>query len=294
MRVILLFIDGVGVGPNDPAINPCCYSNHILNPILQSLPKNGLKFALDACLNVPGKPQSATGQTSIYTGKNAAKIIGRHLFGFPNQPLCQLLSEYSLFVELKNKNLQCQFFNAFRPVFFTSPELFKAMRLSTTTEMNRAAKYSFSSLKDIKNEMALYHDFTTEELRSKGFDLPCFEAKKAAKIIVKESKNYDLLLYEYFLTDMAGHAQNMDRAKNEIIKIEHLITAILDYINLDTTTLVVVSDHGNIEDLSVKSHTLNPAFMALWIKNVRDISLQFHSILDIYPFILDTIIGNKS
>ena len=182
MHVILLFLDGVGVGSNDPAINPCCYSTHVINPNSKSLPKNGLRFALDACLNIPGKPQSATGQTSIYTGKNAAKLIGKHLFGFPNQPLRELLSKKSLFVELKNKNFQCKFFNAFRPVFFTSPELFIAMRMSTTTEMNRAAKYSFSSLKDIKNEKALYHEFTNEELRSKGFDLPYFHcALKAYK-----------------------------------------------------------------------------------------------------------------
>ena len=37
-------------------------------------------------LGIEGLPQSATGQTALFTGINAAQLLGRHLFGFPNQP----------------------------------------------------------------------------------------------------------------------------------------------------------------------------------------------------------------
>ena len=34
-------------------------------------------LALDATLGVPGTPQSGTGQTSLFTGENAARLHGR-------------------------------------------------------------------------------------------------------------------------------------------------------------------------------------------------------------------------
>ena len=143
MSVIVIFIDGVGFGENNLKINPCFNSKYKLFTNLNNLPREGKKFALDACLGIDGYPQSATGQSTIYTGINCAKLIGKHLFGFPNKPLKNILRDSSLFVKLKSLGYQCRFINVFRPVFFTSPQLFYDIRMSATVEMNKAAKLKY-------------------------------------------------------------------------------------------------------------------------------------------------------
>ncbi|MCK5033663.1 MAG: hypothetical protein KAS18_08515 [Calditrichia bacterium] len=289
MSVIVIFVDGVGIGQQDVSYNPCLHSNYqIFSPTI-NLPFNGIQFSLDACLGVNGLPQSATGQSSIYTGKNAAKLIGKHLFGFPNQKLKELLIKQSVFEKLNSLSYRCKFINAFRPVFFTSPEIFNNVRLSVTSEMNRAARLPFCSIKDIKNKNALYHDFTNKELIEKGFQLPIFDSKTASKVLIDQSKKHDLILYEYFLTDKAGHRKNMKYAISEINKIESLIYMVIEKSEGTNTSIIVCSDHGNIEDLRSRSHTYNPAYFAVWTKkNIQKLS----SLMDIYSLIKKLVTKN--
>ena len=152
--------------------------------------------------------------------------------------------------------------------------------------MNRAAQLPFLNFVDLKKRRALYHDYSNKSLVDKGFDVPYNNPDNAAAIMAEMSKSYDLLLYEYFLTDYAGHAQDMTQAIAEIHKVEKLIYALLALVNLKNTTVMVISDHGNVEDLRTKSHTLNPAFMALWGSNRNS---GFSSILDVYPFLIDQV-----
>ena len=287
-KVILIFIDGIGVGANHPDYNPCYFSKKGIfdsNP----LPMGGEKFLLDANLGIEGLPQSATGQTSIYTGINAAQLIGRHLYGFPNQTLRNLLCKESVFVTLTEQGYACKFLNAFRPVFFTTPQIFKTMRLSATTEMNRAADLPFNTLDDIKSGKAIYHDYTNQVLRRLQFNIPEFSANEAAHIIRDQSHYYDLLLYEYFETDRAGHEQNMTNAISQIQKIENLISEVINLINAQNTTLIVVSDHGNIEDLRTKSHTRNPAYCAVWNKPQGIKNGKLYSITDVFRLIVNLV-----
>lgn len=290
-KIILLFIDGVGIGLDDPVINPCCNSVTGIFHVNKSLPNSGQKFQIDAQMGVSGLPQSATGHTTIYTGINAPKLIGKHLTGFPNKKLRQILKNYSVFMELKKAGYVCKFINAFRPIFFTTPEIFTNLPMSATTEMNKSAGYKFSDFHDIRLEKALYHDYSNEENRSKGFDLPRFSAEKAGEILVHESEKYSLVLYEYFLTDFAGHAQDLNRSIEEILKVENLIMSVLMQMNFDKTVLVVVSDHGNIEDVRTKSHTTNPAFLGIWDKINSTKHFHFDSLQDVFPYIFYKITG---
>jgi 2,3-bisphosphoglycerate-independent phosphoglycerate mutase len=289
MGLIIFFVDGIGIGQQDVTHNPCLNSQYQLFSPLKKLPFNGNSFSLDACLGIKGLPQSATGQSTIYTGENTAKLIGKHLFGFPNEKIKQLLIKQSVFFKLKSLGYRCKFINAFRPIFFTSPEIFKDERLSFTSEMNRAAGLSFSTIKDIKKKIALYHDFTNLELIEKGFHLPSFDFNYASTILIEQSKKNDLILYEYFLTDMAGHSKNMKNAISELNKIESLIYATVKKADETDSSIIVCSDHGNIEDLSTKSHTYNPAYFAVWTKkSVKKLS----SLMDIYSLIINLVTKN--
>ena len=78
----------------------------------------------------------------------------------------------------------------------------------------------------------------------------------------------------------------MEYAIIEIQKLEQLLFELLQCLDFKNKILLVISDHGNIEDLRVKSHTLNPVYMALWGEKKK---MVFNSILAIYPYLMERI-----
>ena len=113
MRLLFLFLDGVGLGRDDATSNPfaaICLPNleNILDghrltdktPLPLSTSRATL-FSLDACLKVKGRPQSASGQATLLTGKNIPELIGQHYGPKPNAEIRALLENGNLFSKLK-------------------------------------------------------------------------------------------------------------------------------------------------------------------------------------------------
>ncbi len=292
MRILLIFIDGLGIGKKNPLKNPCAHKKITIfnNFLSENFPKsilfNGLVKPISAQLDVPGLPQSATGQTALYTGINAAKILGKHLSGFPNQKLRSILEHHSVLYQLTQAGRKVAFINTYRPIFFEKGPEALIRFLSVTSIMNWKANLKFSTLKDLKAKRSIYHDFTNQELIKKGFNVPLFSAVNAGRILAETSQNYDFCLYEYFKTDHAGHSQSLKSAVLMLAQIEQFILTVLKHINLAETLLIITSDHGNIEDLSLKTHTTNPVPLMAWGVGNHDFLEAIDSILDITPQII--------
>src|SRR5947208_11339573 len=118
-RVLLFFIDGIGVGSSDPGRNPLATGSFpTLGLTETSAPRARAgpprwAHGIDAALGVPGLPQSATGQTAILTGVNAPAIMGHHLSGFPGPTLRRVLFEHSLLKQVRERGKSATFLNAF-------------------------------------------------------------------------------------------------------------------------------------------------------------------------------------
>ncbi len=95
MPVALVFVDGVGIGARDPSRNPLARRPTLLSQFDDTtgepLPAGGSVTPLDVRLGVAGRPQSATGHTALLTGENAPALLGKHLLGYPNLALRELL-----------------------------------------------------------------------------------------------------------------------------------------------------------------------------------------------------------
>ncbi|MCD6117283.1 alkaline phosphatase family protein [bacterium] len=289
MKVIMIFIDGIGIGRDSAAYNPL--SNRDLSIFRCSadrpgiIPENGILIPTDACLGVEGLPQSATGQTTLFTGINASKLLGRHLPGFPNRDLRNLLKEKSIFKQIKKNNRSGTFINTFRPIFFNLSEDQK-YRLSVTTVAALAGGLYFYNLDDMRSGRSIYHDFTNIELIQRGFDVPEFSCSEAAEILCRESDKYDFTLYEYFLTDRAGHSRDMSQAEAIMKKLDRFIQNILNISDLSKATLIITSDHGNIEDLSIKTHTRNPALSMVWGEGAEYLRSRIKTLKDFTPAVI--------
>jgi 2,3-bisphosphoglycerate-independent phosphoglycerate mutase len=292
MSILLFFVDGLGLGPHHPEFNPLTRSKKdilrlFLNIERPPLPFKGLYKGVDACLEIAGLPQSATGQTAIFTGINAAQMLGYHLNGFPNQKLRDILWEYSILKILKERGYRTDFLNTYRPSFFDLSKEDQIRKGSCSTIAALAAEIPLHTREDLVKEKSICHDLTNQTFRDHGFEVPLFTPEQSGRIAAQAGEETEFLLMEYFLTDLIGHAQNREQAALEIEKLEIFLEALLSDLNHQTSTLLLISDHGNFEDLSTRSHTKNPALFMAWGEHAGLFMKNCHRLQDLYPILLE-------
>ncbi|MDQ3087079.1 MAG: hypothetical protein M3Q78_00600 [Acidobacteriota bacterium] len=288
--VLLFFIDGLGIGKRE-ATNPLAVAQNI-EPLANFQNENspiifdGILVPTDARLGVEGRPQSASGQTTILTGINAPQFLGFHKQGFPNEALREVIKENSIFLQLKRRRIEPNIFaNAYTPQFFEQTPRWK----SATTCAVEAADLQFRRIPDLVGQTAIFHDFTNESLQTRGFDIPLFSPAEAGEILAELTRKHRFTLYEHFLTDKIGHAQDFVKAAAHLPLLAAFIREMLLKINLETTTVILTSDHGNVEDLSVRTHTLNDVPTIIWGRKNLETAKRIKSLADITPTILDLL-----
>ena len=75
---------------------------------------------------------------------------------------------------------------------------------------------------------------------------------------VLQNPGYDVPLIFPLLTDLAGHDSNYAKAENAIRTFDAFLGGIVEAMDPDRDLVLVVSDHGNLEDVQTKTHTRNP------------------------------------
>lgn len=264
MSVIFIFIDGVGLGEKDTS-NPFHEDRYESFEMLtdgsfykgakQVTQNDHLFKPIDANLGVEGLPQSGTGQTALFTGRNAAKEIGKHFGPFPHSGIKPFLKKESVFHGVKELGKEPYFMNAYPPIFFEHAQ--KRNRWSCTTLMTKSADLKLNSTEDVLNERALTAEIVQNAWREKlGIDIPKITPTEAATRLLNVAPDYDLVLYEYYLTDKAGHNQSIEDAERVLKPLDEFLLQIIKE-KRSSDTLVITSDHGNLEDLSTKTHTRN-------------------------------------
>ncbi len=263
--VCFVFIDGVGLGPGGPN-NPLDSEWPNLARIagdqrwtsdLQAVDRaDHVVRPIDANLGVDGLPQSGTGQTALFGGFNAPAMAGRHYGPFPHSATRERLERESLFARLAPSH-RLAFANAYPERFFTYSE--STDRWSTTTRMCRAARVRLRTQADLLTSEALTADLTGAAWRDRlGLDVPLLTTHEAGIRLHRMARAHDVTLLEYYLTDKAGHSRDRSRADAVLSDLDGLFAGYLDAFDPSQDLLIVTSDHGNMEDLSIKPHTRNP------------------------------------
>ncbi|MFQ5576012.1 MAG: peptidase [Anaerolineae bacterium] len=296
-RLIICFLDGVGLGSDSPETNPFArypmpFVRQLLNgqSILQAAAghSNGRAtlLGLDAALGVPGLPQSATGQTAILTGLNAPAALGRHYGPYPNAPLKTMLAEHNLFSRLLARRQPVAYAGAY-PDRFLDRLGRGTERLSANT---RAARYAGLKLRgpaDLQAGRALSGLLTNRYWQTWGYNVPLLTPRQAGEQLVGLSRDHALTYFELWYTDVIGHKQDMNRAGEVLALLDDFLAGIGHSMDAGTL-LLLISDHGNFEDLSTKQHTPNPALcLAVGTEHRRAAPLR--TLTDIAPFALNLL-----
>lgn len=287
MPVALFFVDGLGLGERDPERNPLAkfpspFFDFFLDEPLPELPYGGRVMSTAVDMGIPGLPQSGTGQTALLCGLPAARIVGRHIPGFPTPTLRRLLNNYSLFRKLRQFGKSATFANALSQEYFDR----RGERISATTRALLAGGFQWRSFDDLRKGHAVSHDLTNEFLRRMGADVPKRTATESAGILAEIVAQNDFTLFEFILTDLVGHQQDLSAAAEVIGVLSTLLSVTITRINLRSTTIIMTSDHGNFEDLSVKTHTRHPVPTLVWGAGLAVVLGKVRAIDDIAGTIL--------
>ena len=248
-------------------------------------------MSTDASLGVAGRPQSASGQTTILTGINAPAQLGYHKQGFPNKPLLEIINQHSIFRQLREAGVgPITFANAYSDRFFTE----RPRWISATTAAVEAAGLTFRTVADLKNDAAVFMDFTNRVLIERGVDVFERSEAEAADVLAGIARENRFTLYEYFITDKVGHAQDMEKARDVLTSLALFIRELLARLDLKGTTVILTSDHGNIEDLSSRNHTLHAVPTIAWGAQRELIAARIQTLADITPAIVELLSHKKA
>ena len=317
---IVLFLDGVGLGRShssnplaDPVNTPFLYqllgtplvndaatqnfaSRQSATPASSAspLPSSGfwidhpqlLAKPIDACLGVPGHPQSATGQTTLYTGQNAAKFRGQHQTAFANGSLRQLIEAHGIFKQVLSLGGTSTLANLYSPTYFEAIAQ-RRIRYAVGTLLNLTALLPFRMQAEYERGEAIFWDITGELAHSRSIAGTPITASEAGKRLAFLGATYTITLFECFLTDFAGHAQDWHQATTVLRRVDAFIENVVMHL-ASHVTLIITSDHGNLEDLSTKHHTLNPVPL-IAIGPDADAFRTATDLTDITPQILNCI-----
>jgi hypothetical protein len=288
-RVLLIFLDGVGVGENNPDVNPFARAR------LEAFNAPGVIMRpLDAQLGIPGIPQSGTGQTTLFTGINAAREFGRHFGPWVPTALRARLAQEGILARAQAAGRKVAFANAYPEELFTKSDNRSRIRGSTPVADPLSAGPPIVALgANVLNrhtpELAR-GDAVASEITNDGWrkhlqrDVPVITANEAGRNLTRIAAEHELTLFAHYSTDYVGHRGHMSEAVEAVEKVDEFLGGVLASLPANTH-VAVVSDHGNLEDIRV-GHTQNPALGLFFGDAHEDVAGQLNSLVDVAPKLL--------
>ena len=179
--------------------------------------------------------------------------------GFPGPTLRAAIHEYSIIKRFTDLGYQASLLNAYSEKYLKKLESLPRFA-SASTHTQRASGQPLLTLDDLEKGNALFMDITHQIMHQyypEAKDrFPIVSARSRGADAARIMKKYELVIFEYFISDKAGHSMDFDAAQFVIETLEQFIEGICEALS-DDDTLIISSDHGNLEDLSVKTHTMN-------------------------------------
>jgi 2,3-bisphosphoglycerate-independent phosphoglycerate mutase len=295
--VLMIFIDGVGIGKEDYQFNPFFkYGFKTFTEIFGEIPSLNKQylssnqtflFPTDARLGVEGLPQSGTGQTSIFCGLNAAKYVGKHFGPFPYSTLIPVIKKENILGAYLKKKQKVSFANAYPKQFFDYVQSGRG-RLSVTTLSCKLSGIRLNTTTDLRRGKALTAEITNERWNKKlNYRLPSISPKLAARRLLRIAENNKFTLYEFYFTDHLGHGRDTGEFDYVIYTLDEFLLTVITELEKKNMTLIICSDHGNFEDLSIKTHTLNPALTITSGRYAEKLSEKIKDLTQIKQAILE-------
>ena len=290
-RLLLVFLDGVGIAPADPAVNALAAAGlPVLRSLLDGAPATvealgshaaATLLGLDATLGVDGLPQSGTGQTALLTGEDAPRLFGRHFGPWVPTALRPVMAGRSILARARGAGRSVTFANAYpeelvelaRARAGLSAEAGERAGVPDAEVLSRLpgplragpplAALGAGALTRHTRELERGQAVSSEIVNDGWIErlhrtaVPLITPETAGRNLAAIAASHDLTLYAHYTTDAAGHHRELLPAIAAIERVDGFVGGILEALPGEVL-LVLASDHGNLEDCR-HGHTRNPA-----------------------------------
>jgi len=291
-KLFLFFIDGIGLCQKESPISHLFTKITGKKLIAGNQPdffESGVICSADAGLGIPGRPQSATGQATIFTGINASEYLGYHLTALPNQKLVELIAKQSLMKSLVDRGISVTSANMYSDEFFQKRAARRRNAFPVSTLTIKASGAPFRYFSDYEQGYAVFADITNRLIRERGYDIAEIPPEKAGNNLINIIHEAQFIFFEYFMTDIYGHKRNSEGLEESVDIINRFTETVWAGVKESDTSILIISDHGNAEDLSTGHHTINDVPAILLTKDSgisKSFANSIHSLVDIYPWVL--------
>lgn len=292
-HVHIFFLDGVGMGGSDPEINPFVTAQlPTLNALFGQgwfLKGSGPIFTdraslvpTDAKLGVEGRPQSATGQAAILTGRNVPRLIGEHYGPKPNREVAAQIQQGTLFHEVVAAGGRAALLTPYPQGYFdginSGKRLYSSVPLAATS-----AGLELMTADDLRNGRAVSPGFTGEAWRDHlGYaDIPVMTLRQSGARIAEIARGYQFSFFEHWPSDRSGHRGTLEKAAAHLEMIDAVLGGLLDSWDDEHGLIIITSDHGNIEEKDHRRHTLNPVPTILIGRHHKDLAPAIQDLTEI-------------
>jgi 2,3-bisphosphoglycerate-independent phosphoglycerate mutase len=273
-HVHIFFMDGVGMGTADADINPFIRAhlpnltgllgaNWYLRPDAGGSGRITTERAslapTDPNMNVPGRPQSATGQATILTGKNVPQLVGEHYGPKPNQAVAEIVRNGNLFQEIVEAGGSAALITPYPQGYFDAISSGKRL-LSSVPLAATSAGLTLMSAEELRAGQAVSPGFTGEAWHDHlGYtDIPIMSLEEAGRQIGSIARKYTFSFFEHWPSDRSGHRGPIKQAVEHLEVIDEVLGSLIDSWNDENGLLIITSDHGNIEEKDHRRHSRNP------------------------------------
>lgn len=285
-------MDGVGLGTDDAASNPFVtarlpHLNRLLGEgwFLASASRISTEKAsfvpTDTGMGMPGRPQSATGQATILTGRNIPHLVGRHYGPKPDQAVAATVSQGTLFHDVVDHGGTAALITPYPQPYFDAIDsgrrLYSAVPLAATN-----AGVRLMNVDDLRAGRAVSPGFTGEAWGAQlGYDdVPLLSLEQAGRQIATIATTYTFSFFEHWPSDRRGHRGSLQEAVQHLEMIDAVLGGLFAAWNHDGL-LIITSDHGNIEDKTQRQHTENPVPTILMGRGHAQMAPMINDLTDI-------------
>lgn len=269
MRILFLFVDGIGLGTDDPETNPFAIAKlptlHALSngqrwlaATRRQASKRAIFIPTDPRLGVAGRPQSGTSQAAILTGKNVPELVGRHYGPKPDEATRAILDKSNIFKQVRAAGKRAALLDGYPDKLIDNYD--RGYRLPSSIQYaTRAAGQALFGLEDLIAERALSAEWTGAPLRNylKNDAIPVYSPQEAGRKLVQLARDYDFAFHSHWMTDHIGHRGTLEEGIELLQILDGVMEGVMESWDDSEGLVILTSDHGNMEQIGDRRHTEN-------------------------------------
>ncbi|HAE59864.1 MAG TPA: hypothetical protein DCG54_10270, partial [Anaerolineae bacterium] len=177
--------------------------------------------------------------------ENIPAALGYHYGPKPNPDVAHFLRGGGLFGALTRAGKRAALLNAYPPGYFAGIESGRRLYSAIPLAVSQSGLPLFTGL-DLQAGQAISADFTGAGWQERLHlpDTPQLSPSQAGQRLAELALNFDFSFFEYWLSDYAGHQQDMPAALALLEQFDAVFGELCANWDMNHDLILLTSDHG--------------------------------------------------